>query len=237
MERTELMNHLGPASRRQARVVRNERMTAFAGAILFVLILIELIVTANLHSLISVHIFIGIILSVPLIVKICSVGYRFFRYYTKSPAFVQKGPPNIWLRLLAPFLVVVTILVFVSGFGLALAGPTHMGFFFILHAASVALWLPLLAVHVYAYIRKVPRHIKSDWSKRRGERVSGRKGRLWLSIGSLVVGIFAAILMIPVSSQWSHWRIVEGLPSPLAAGVLAAIFAIIVAIPILRKQL
>ncbi|WAH41324.1 hypothetical protein NZD89_24225 [Alicyclobacillus fastidiosus] len=231
-----MMHHPSTQTKkRSTRVVRNERMTALAGAVLFVLIVIELVITANLHELISVHIFVGVLLSGPLIVKMFSTGYRFFRFYTRSAVFVQKGPPNIWLRLLAPFLVIITLLVFISGFGLALVGPTHTGLFFKIHAVSVALWLPLIAVHIYAHIRKVPRLIASDWSKKSEFRVPGRARRLGINSSALVVGLIAAVVMIPVSAPWRHWRISRGLPSPLLLGIIAAVFAVLVAIPLLRN--
>ncbi|UNO47790.1 hypothetical protein [Alicyclobacillus acidoterrestris] len=221
---------------KHASAIRNERLTALAGAVLFILIVTELVITANLHTLISVHIFVGILLSGPLVVKMFSTGYRFFRFYTNSPTFVRKGPPNIWLRILAPFLVFITILVFISGWGLAVAGPTHMGLFLKIHAASVALWLPLLAVHVYAYLRKVPRLIASDWTSQPAERVSGHLSRLWTNMAAILVGIVAAIFMIPVSSPWNHWRITRGIPSPLILGLFAALFAVFIAVPILRSN-
>lgn len=216
-------------------VVRNERMTSMAGIVLFVLIVIELVITANLHELITVHIFVGVLLSGPLVVKMCSTGYRFFRYYSGSSVFVQKGPPNIWLRLLGPLLIFDTILVFVSGFGLALVGPAHMGLYFKVHAASVALWLPLVSVHVYAHIRRAIQAIASDWSSRPKERVSGRSGRLSVNLFALIVGTVAAIFMVPVSAPWNNWRIHSGLPSPLLAGIMASVFAVMIAIPLLRK--
>ncbi|MFB5189930.1 hypothetical protein [Alicyclobacillus fastidiosus] len=221
--------------RRSTRVTRNERMTALAGAVLFVLILVELVVTANLHALISVHIFVGMLLFGPLVVKLCSTGYRFYRYYSKSPVFVQKGPPHILLRLLAPVLVFMTIVVLVSGCGLAIVGPNHAGWFLKVHAVSVCLWLPLIAVHILAHIRRASRFIASDWSKRDAKRVSGRAGRLRLNIMGLVTGAIAAVVMIPISAPWDHWHIHPGLPSPLVAGILAAACAILIAIPLFRK--
>ena len=78
-------------------IERNKRMTAIAGTVLFVLIIAELVITANLDGLRSEHIFIGVLLAGPLVVKMCSTGYRFFRYYTKSPEFVRSGPPTYYL--------------------------------------------------------------------------------------------------------------------------------------------
>ncbi len=79
----------------QSAVVGNERMTALAGAVLLVLILVELVSAAYLRTLLSAHVFAGVILVGPLVVKLGSTGSRFLRYYTKSPAFVRKGPPRL----------------------------------------------------------------------------------------------------------------------------------------------
>ncbi len=70
--------------KKSSPIDRNERITAIAGAVLFVFIIVELLVTANLHGLVTEHIFVGILLSGPLVVKMFSTGYRFFRYYTRS---------------------------------------------------------------------------------------------------------------------------------------------------------
>lgn len=235
INRMENDRHANANSGKLISVLRNERLTATAGAILLVLIIAELIITANLHALITVHIFVGVLLCGPLVVKMGSTGYRFLRYYSKNPAFVKNGPPNPLLRLLAPFLVLMTLLVFISGIGLAIVGPHHMGLLFDIHAASVAMWLPLLAVHVYAYLRKVSRLIGGDWGRQAAQRVRGRGGRLGLNLAALVVGLIAAIVMMPVSNQWSHWRIGQGLPSPLVAGLFAAVVAVWIGIPLLRR--
>ena len=78
----------------RSAVVGNERMTALAGAVLLVLILVEIVTSARLRTLLSAHVFVGVLLAGPLAVKIGSTGYRFLRYYTRSPAFVRRGPPR-----------------------------------------------------------------------------------------------------------------------------------------------
>src|SRR5258708_7637045 len=90
----------GQNSEDRSGVVGNERLTALAGAVLLVLILVELVSSAYLHAGITIHIFVGVTLSGPLLVKIGSTGYRFLSYYTRSPAFVRKGPPRLPLRVL-----------------------------------------------------------------------------------------------------------------------------------------
>src|SRR5947208_17098907 len=77
----------------RSAVVGNERMTALAGAVLLVLILVEIVISARLRTLLSAHVFVGVLLAGPLAVKIGSTGYHFLRYYTRSPSFLRIGPP------------------------------------------------------------------------------------------------------------------------------------------------
>src|SRR5689334_10762577 len=107
----------------QAAVIGNERITALAGALLLVLIVVELVSAAILHTLMSTHIFAGVLLAGPLIIKLGSTGWRFLRYYTGSPAFVRRGPPHLALRLMAPLLIATTLVVVGSGIGLVVTGP------------------------------------------------------------------------------------------------------------------
>ena len=126
-------------------VIGNERLTALAGAVLLVLILLELVSSANLQALLPLHIFVGVFLAGPLVVKLGSTGYRFVRYYTKSPAYVRSGPPRLPLRVLASLLLVTTLAVVGSGIGLVVAGPAQAGLLRPLHSVSVVLWLALIA--------------------------------------------------------------------------------------------
>ena len=71
-----------------AGVEGNERLTALTSALLLAFILIALATTPNLHALLYVHVFVGILLIGPLAVKLGSTGYRFARYYTGAPAYV-----------------------------------------------------------------------------------------------------------------------------------------------------
>ncbi|MCY0876945.1 MAG: hypothetical protein OWT28_11850 [Firmicutes bacterium] len=221
-------------TREGTTVLRNERLTALAGVILLILILAQFVITANLHAFIPIHILLGMLLAGPMIVKLFSIGYKFIRYYSGHPEFVRKGPPNIWMRLLGPLLAADTILVFASGFGLALTGPTSHGIFFLAHAASTAAFIPLVAVHVYAHIRKATRLVASDFGGRSRDRVGGRGGRLRFTLLGLILGVVGAVLMLPVASRWANWQISPALPTPFALGIVAAVFGVLIAIPILR---
>src|SRR5256884_2195769 len=166
----------------QSAVVGNDRLTALAGGVLLVLMVVELMTTAYRRAGLSAHVLVGVVLSGPLAVKIGSTGYRFLRYYTRSPAFVRRGPPRLALRLLAPLLLATTLVVIGSGIGLVVTGPRYAGLLLPLHGFSVLVWFPLIVVHVFAYIWRVPRLVADNWSKSSAEHAPGRERRFRMNL-------------------------------------------------------
>jgi hypothetical protein len=220
----------------QSAVVGNERLTALAGAVLLVLILVELITTAYLRALLSAHVFVGVLLAGPLIVKLGSTFFRFLRYYTRSPAFVRKGPPHLALRVLAPLLIATTLAVIGTGIGLVVTGPTEAGPLLPLHSLSVLVWLPLILIHVFAYIWRVPRLVANDWSKQATEQAPGRRRRLGVNLGALLLGAIAALLLLPGATPWIPWSQTNALiPAPLIVGTPIAILALLATRPLRWK--
>ncbi len=217
----------------QSEVVGNERMTALAGAVLLVLILVELVSAAILRTLLSIHVFVGVLLAGPLIVKLSSTFWRFLRYYIGSPAFVRRGPPHLALRVMAPLLIATTLVVIGSGIGLVVTGPHFAGSLLPLHGFSVLVWLPLIALHGFAHIRRVPRLVKDDWSNPSGKNLAtGRGRRLGMNLGALVAGAVAAILLFPGAAQWVVWsQTNETIPAPMIVGLLVAIPALLITRP------
>src|SRR5215472_1214189 len=140
-----------------AGVMGNERLTTLSGVALLLLIVVELVTVANQRAGLSLHVLLGVLLAGPLAVKLGSTGYRFLRYYTRAPAYLRKGPPHLPLRVLAPPLLATTLVVIGSGIGLVVTGPLHPGPLLLVHGMSTLLWLPLIAIHVFAYLRQVPR--------------------------------------------------------------------------------
>jgi len=218
----------------QSAVVGNERLTALAGAVLLVLIVVELMTTAYLRAGLSAHVFVGVVLSGPLAVKIGSTFYRFLRYYTRSPAFVRRGPPRLALRVLAPLLIATTLVVIGSGIGLVVTGPRSAGPLLPLHGLSVLVWLPLIAIHVFAYIWRVPRLVANDWSKQAAEQAPGRGLRLGVNLGALMGGAIAAILVLPVAAPWIAWSKTNGNgpAGPLIAGMIVTTLALLATRPL-----
>ena len=218
---------------KQSAVVGNERMTALAGAILLALILVEIVSAAILRTLLSIHVFVGVLLAGPLIVKLGSTGWRFLRYYTGSPAFVRRGPPHLALRVMAPLLIATTLVVIGSGIGLVVTGPRSAGPLLPLHGFSVLIWLPLIVIHIFAHMRRVPRLVTDDWSKSSGKSLAaGRGWRLGMNLGALLAGVVAAILLFPGAAPWPVWsQTNERIPAPMIVGLLVTILALLVIRP------
>ncbi len=149
--------------------------------------------------------FLGILLIPPVALKMASTGYRFARYYTSNPAYRRKGPPATLMRLLAPLVVISTVVVFASGVALLLAGPSSRGSLLMIHKASFILWIAVTAIHVFAHLSDLPRALQTKHELQPEELAgygTGRAGRVLSLSGALVAGLVLAILYIPQFSPW-----------------------------------
>jgi hypothetical protein len=72
----------------------NARLTALSGALLLVLLAVEGATIPFLRSLLSVHIFVGMLLLGPVALKLASTGYRMIRYYSRAREYVEAGAPR-----------------------------------------------------------------------------------------------------------------------------------------------
>jgi len=180
-------------------IVGNERLTAATGAVLFLLLFVEGITIVFLQPLFSVHVFVGMLLIPPVALKLASTGYRFARYYTGDAEYRRAGPPRLLLRVLAPFQVLATVVLFGSGVGMLLLGPRQRWLLGV-HKASFIGWFGLTAVHVLAYVWRVPRLAGADWTAR--EPLGGSLGRRLLLAGALVAGIVLAWATLPMADPW-----------------------------------
>jgi hypothetical protein len=187
----------------------NERLTAATGAVLLVLFAAEGVTILLIHQLLTLHIFLGFLLIGPLCLKLGSTGYRFFRYYSGSPAYRRKGPPVPLLRMLAPLLVITSFAVLASGVGLALfgmrLGPIPL---LLAHRATFLAWAAVMAVHVLAYARRLPRLIAADLGRRTSRHgipaPAGTAVRWTLLAGSLAAGLVIAFTGTPLASGWTR---------------------------------
>src|SRR5664279_267640 len=102
----------------------NERLTAVTGAVLIGLLAVIGVTILRIRPLLSVHLFVGMLLIPPVLLKLASTGYRFVRYYTANPPYRRKGPPPALLRMIAPIVIVSTLVVIGTGVALLLIGPS-----------------------------------------------------------------------------------------------------------------
>ncbi|HWF79251.1 MAG TPA: hypothetical protein VN695_01630 [Streptosporangiaceae bacterium] len=182
------------------RAEGNERLTAMTGAVLLVLLGAEGITIAEIHQLLTVHFFIGMLLIGPVLLKMGSTGYRFIRYYTGSPEYVRKGPPALLLRLLGPVVMLTSISVVGSGVALALAGPGPSLWLFV-HKASFVLWFAAMTVHVIWYAPRLPR-LLSARAHRLHVVLAGAGKRWLLLVTALAVGLVIATATAHLAASW-----------------------------------
>jgi hypothetical protein len=210
----------------------NALLTIAAGVLLIPLFFVLGITILRIHQLMWVHLFVGMLLIPPVLLKLASTGYRFVRYYTREPTYVGKGPPPIELRLLAPLLVAATLVVFVTGVLLLVLGPSSRGPLVLLHKVSFFAWLATAGLHVLGHLPEIASLLKlpdADWLQSPAgpprvtaqatgtstasagmaglaahEVSAGRSGRVVALASALVAGTVLALLVIPLFHGWVH---------------------------------
>jgi hypothetical protein len=189
----------------------NEQLTAITGVVLIILLAVIGVTILRIGQLISVHLFVGLLLIGPVLMKMASTGYRFVRYYTNDPAYRRKGPPEIGLRLIAPMVVLTTVVVFISGVLLMFNGPSGRGTLLLVHKASFIVWVVVMALHVLGHLPGLPASLRATRASGSGEDTglsvpassSGASGR-WIALaGPLVGGVVLAIALIPDFAPWT----------------------------------
>jgi hypothetical protein len=182
----------------------NEVLTNATALVLTVLLAVEGITILQMRSLVSVHMFIGMVLIPPIALKLGSTGYRFVRYYTGSRAYREKGPPPLPLRMLAPVLVVTTVAIFVTGVWLMLLGQRSDQVLFF-HKLSFFIWGALFVIHFLWYAPRMARSLRRDWGAAGRHAIPGAGWRGMLVAASLGGGVALAVGLLSVIGGW-HGR-------------------------------
>jgi hypothetical protein len=171
----------------------NEHLTALVAAVLLLLLVVEGATLLNIRSLLTVHALVGLLLIPIVTLKLGSTGWRMLRYYLGSEQYVQRGPPNVILRtIVAPLIVLSTIVLFATGTALLALGETQ-GTVVGLHKASFIVWVGATGVHVLAHLRQMPGLLKLQ--------APGRGVRLALVTGSVVTGLAVATVSFPTADH------------------------------------
>jgi len=184
----------------------NERLTALAGAMLIIPLAVIGITLLSLRGLLSVHLFVGLLLIPPVLLKLGSTGYRFVGYYAHNASYRLRGAPPMALRALGPAVVLTTLLVFASGVALLYVGPSSRGVLLPLHKVSFVAWVAFTGVHVLAHLGHMRNALTSKaWPLPGARAVTGREGRTLALFGALAAGAVLAILLVPEFSAWLNW--------------------------------
>jgi hypothetical protein len=179
----------------------NELLTSAVAVVLVVLLAAEGVTILQLQSLVDEHMFLGLVLMPPVLLKLGSIGYRLVRYYTGSRAYIAKGTPRLPLRLLAPVLVSATIVLFTSGVLMLAAG--HKGRSLLqIHRLSAIVWATVFAVHVIAYGPRVVRSLTTALRATRENAVPGAGVRGLVVASAIGGGVVLAVSLLPVIDSW-----------------------------------
>lgn len=193
------------AAFRTGGTVGNERLTGMVAAVLLVLLAVEGVTILLLGPLFSVHQFVGLLLLGPVLLKLASTGYRFVRYYAGDEAYRAKGPPILLLRLIAPVVVISTVVVFGTGVALALKGPPG-DVLTTLHKGGFIVWLAATGVHVLAHLLRVPGLATADLGSGGVSRpIGGNYSRRLLLVLALVAGLGFAVAASDLARPWLTW--------------------------------
>jgi hypothetical protein len=196
--------HRDDTDRDDAGVEGNSRLTAVNGTLLLVLFAIEGVSILSIDRLISLHIFLGVLLVGPVLLKTATTGYRFVRYYTGARTYRRKGPPHPVLRIIGPLVIVASLAVLGTGIGLIATGPAHRGPMLTLHQGSFIVWLVVMSLHVLGHLVEAGRSTWRELSDPRTAAASRRRPiRMAVVLLCLLAGTGLAAAVMPAAHQWT----------------------------------
>lgn len=183
-------------------VEANARLTGITGALLFVALAAEGVTIVDLHDLLSMHVFVGMLVAALVLLKLASTGYRFARYYAGDPDYRRKGPPQIVLRVIGPVVVVTTIAVVASGVVLVLVGESSRDPLLGIHKASFIVWFVAMTVHVVGHVRDTLQLSGADMSRDPARRVAGRATRVTVVLLATGAGLATGLVAVDWIGVW-----------------------------------
>lgn len=186
----------------------NSRLTAVNGLILLALLAVEGVTVLSVQGMITLHIYLGLLLVGPVLLKCASTIYRFSRYYSGAQPYVQKGPPHPILRVLGPLVIASSLAVLGTGIGLIYTGPAHREPMLTLHQASFIIWLAVTSVHVLGHLFDAG---NTTWRELRDPGASpAARRRRWRTLAvtiSLIAGVGLATSLLPSAGAWTSHQV------------------------------
>jgi hypothetical protein len=197
--------HPSPASTPpDSGVEGNSRLTSTNGMLLLGLLAVEGFTLLSVRRMITIHVFLGVLLIGPVLLKTGSTAYRFARYYAGSRAYLDRGPPHWLLRILGPVVVLSSLLLLGTGVGLLVVKPADPGLLLSAHKASFLVWVAVMTLHVLGHLKVAS---LTAWRELRGTTDDpgprGRGLRLAAVALALVHGVATAIVLLPTASPWT----------------------------------
>lgn len=175
-------------------VEANARLTALAAVALLGLLAAEGVTVLRIHQLLPAHLFVGLMLVPPVVLKMSSSGYRFIRYYAGDPRYRAAGRPNPLLQLIAPVVVLSTMALFATGIELWLFGLRFGATWLTWHKLSFVAWFFATGAHVLGHLERAPRLALADLDSRAA--VPGAVTRRALLGASLLLGVLIALVSL-----------------------------------------
>ena len=106
------------------------------------------------------------------------------------------------MRLLGPFVVVLTVAVLGTGVALLFVpiGARHQWLF--LHKASFVLWFGAMVLHVLGHLVDTARLAPGDWYRRTRADVRGAGIRQWTVVATIAIGVLLGLALVGRSGLW-----------------------------------
>jgi hypothetical protein len=147
----------------------------------------------RVRELLTPHVFIGMVLVPPVLLKVASTGWRFARYYRGAPGLPAQGAAAVAAAPARPGRGDPHRRAAGQRRGVAPGGPSWLPLLLKVHKASFVLWFGAMTIHVLGHLGEVFRLAPRDWLRRTRRDVTGAAPRQWLIAASLVAGCHARI--------------------------------------------
>jgi hypothetical protein len=188
-----------PADDPDAGVEGNARLTSATGLVLLVMLAVEGYTILDVRGMITLHVFLGVMLLGPVLLKVGSTLYRFTRYYAGDETYLRRGPPHVLLRVIGPLVTVSTLALLGTGVALLEVRPGE-GLLLTAHKASFIVWFGLMTVHILGHLREAA---ISSWHEV-CQSSQLQRIRLGVLVVAVLAGVGTAAALMPTASLWTH---------------------------------
>lgn len=187
-----------------AGVEGNSRLTSATGTVLLALLAVEGVTILSVRQMITLHIYVGLLLLGPVLLKTGSTMYRFARYYQGAPSYKKKGPPHPVLRVLGPFVILSSLALLGTGVALIFTGDQRSNWVLTAHQTCFWIWVVLMTIHVLGHLWEALVTSRAELSSSlRGPSARGSRWRLSIIALALVLGVGTATVLLPHATSWT----------------------------------